>query len=158
MVLYSAGAPRPAEYETEWATDPVVENVASAALEDLTTHTITAVEFVYPTGATEVRVFLLAMISAAAQVAPLVAAHHIGITIQRQINDGGWANLIDLTANPPMGLALDGAMGAWSAPIDIAALVASGDKLDFRFQVDSSDAGSVNYTTSFVILLVYGMA
>lgn len=156
MVLYSAGAPGlvAVEYETEWATDPVAQNLTSAALETLTTHTITAADFVYPTGSTEVRVFLLATISAAAQA---LAVHHIGITIQIQINNGGWANRIDLTANPPMGLAADGAMGAWSAPIDIAALVASGDKLDFRFQVDSDSAGSVNYTTSFVVLLVYRM-
>jgi len=145
------------EHETEWSTDPVVENVAAAALTTLTTHTIPAADFVYPTGSTAVRVILLPMISAAAQEAPLVAAHHVGITIQGQINDGGWADITVLTVIPPMGLAVDGAMGAWAAPIDIAALVSSGDELDFRFQVQSSDAGSVNYTTSFVVMLVYRM-
>lgn len=143
-----------AEFETEWSTDPVVQNVASAAETSLTTHTIGATEFVYPAGAVERRVILLPMIKAGAQAA---ATHHIGIKIQRNINDGGWGDLKNYTANPPLVLAADGAGDAWGFPIDITALVGSGDKLEFRFAVDSDDAGSVNYTTSFVVLLVYRM-
>jgi len=140
--------------ETEWSTDPVVENVASAALTNLSTHEISAANFVYPTGATEVRVILLPMIKAAAQAG---ATHHIGLKVQRNINDGGWADLKDYTANPPLVLAADGTPDSWGYPIDISALVATGDKLQFRFAVDSDNAGSINYTTSFLVVLVYRM-
>jgi len=142
------------QLETEWSTDPVVDNVASAALTNLTTHEIPAASFVYPTGATEVRVILLPMIKAAAQAG---AVHHIGLKVQRNINDAGWADLKDLTANPPLGLAADGTSDSWGYPIDISALVASEDKLQFRFAVDSDQAASVNYTTSFLVVLVYRM-
>ena len=65
---------------------------------------------------------------------------------------------MDLTANPPLGLSIEAAMGSLTLPYDISALVATGDKLEFRFAVDSDDAGSVNYTTSFIVVLVYRMA
>ncbi len=143
------------EHETEWNTNPVVDNVTSLALTPLTTHTISAADFVYPTGATERRVILLAMISAQAQAN---FTHHIGIVVRRSINDVAWADLLNLTANPPLGLSTEASMGNLALPIDITALVASGDKLEFRFQVDSDDAGSVNYTTSFIVVLVYRMA
>lgn len=140
------------EIETEWSTDPVVDNVASDALTTLTTHTITAESFVYPIEGTEVRVILLAMLSVVAQAE---AIHHIGLKVQMQVNDGGWADLKDFTANPPLGIPADGGMGSWTMPIDITDSVASGDKLEFRFAVDSDNAGSMNYTTSFLVTLIY---
>ena len=140
------------QYEVEWSTDPVVENVATTAETPLTIHTITSLT--YPTGATEVRVILLPMIKASAQVA---ATHHIGIKILYEVNDGGWNTLKDFTANPPMSLAGDGAVDSWAYPIDISAIVSSGDKLELRFTVTSDNAGSVNYTTSFLVVLVYKM-
>jgi hypothetical protein len=140
------------EFEVEWSTDPVVENVASAALTTLTTHTILAADFVYPPNSTEVRVILLAMISCQAQAS---ATHHIGVVVRREINDGGWADLQNETANPPLGLPAEGSMGSLTLTIDITALVADGDKLEFAFQVDSDDASSVNYTTQFIVVLVY---
>lgn len=143
------------EHETEWNTNPVVDNVASVALTTLTVHTIPATNFVYPIGATERRVILLAMISGQAQANQ---THHIGVKVQREINDGGWGDLLDLTTNPPLGLSTEASMGNLTLPIDISALVDSGDKLEFRFQVDSDNAGSVNYTTSFLVVLVYRMA
>lgn len=143
------------EHETEWVTNPVVDNKASVAVEALTIHTISAADFVYPVGATERRVILLGMISAQAQANQ---THHIGVKVQMEVNDGGWATLLDLTGNPPLGLSTEASMGNLTLPYDITALVASGDKLEFVFQVDSDNAGSVNYTTSFIVLLVYRMA
>ena len=142
------------ELETEWSTDPVVENVASTSETALTIHTILGTAFVYPTGATEKRVILLPLIKAGAQAS---ATHHIGIKIRYEVNDGGWADLKDFTSNPPLVLASDGSGDVWGFPIDITALVSSGDKLEFRFAVDSDNAGSVNYTTSFLVALVYKM-
>jgi len=55
-------------------------------------------------------------------------------------------------------LLTDGAMGSLSVVADISALVASGDNVQLRFAVDSDNAGSVNYTTSFVIVLIYKMS
>lgn len=147
-----------AVFEREWSTDPIVDNKASAAEETLSTHTIAAADFVYPDGASEVKVILLAMITAAAQAAP-TNPHHIGLKVQLDVNNGftGGETTWDFTANPPLTLAADGAMGPWTFPIDISALVTSGDKLEFRFVVDSDDAASVNYTTSFLVVLVYTM-
>jgi len=144
------------EHETEWNTDPVVDNRTTILETELTAHTIAAADFVYPNGATGVRVILLAMITAQAQGVP-TNPHHIGIKVQREINDGGWADIEDFTANPPFGLAAEGVTATWSMPFDISALVDSGDKLEFRFAVDSNDAASVNYTTSFLVVLVYRM-
>lgn len=142
------------EFEVEWNTEPLVNNITSLALENLTTHTLPAVDFVYPSGATEIRVIALASITAQAQADQ---THHIGVKVQIQVNDGGWVDKVDLVANPPLGLPLGGAMGGLNLPIDITDDVASGNKVDFRFQVDSDNAGEVNYTTSFVVVLVYKM-
>jgi len=141
------------ERETEWNTDPVVQNVASAAETALTAGSITPT---YPTGAVERRAILLPMIKAASQAA---ATHHIGIKIQYRIGGAGpWLDLLNLTANPPLGLVtVDGAVDSWTHPIDVTAIVSSGVQVEFRFAVDSDNAGSVNYTTSFLLVLVYRM-
>jgi len=138
--------------ETEWSTAPATDNVSSVAETELTIHTIPADEFVYPTGATEVRVILLAVMTAHARDA---ATHHIGVKVRMEVNDGGWADLVDFTADPPIGLATEGAMANWAMPIEITDLVDSGDKLELRFAVDSDNAGSVTYTTSFIVVLNY---
>ncbi|GAH62885.1 unnamed protein product, partial [marine sediment metagenome] len=52
---------------------------------------------------------------------------------------------------------LDGAGDAWAQPLDVSDIVESGSKYEFRFQVDSDDAGEVHYTTSFVLVLIYKM-
>lgn len=142
------------EFETEWQTNPVVNNVASAAETPLTAGSITPT---YPSGAAEVRAILLPMIKAASQAA---ATHHIGIKIQYRTGGAGpWSDLpLDLTTNPPLGLvAVDGAVDSWAHPVDVTAIVSSGVQVEFRFAVDSDDASSVNYTTSFLLALVYRM-
>jgi len=141
------------ENETEWQTDPIVENVASAAATALTAGSITPT---YPSDAVEVRVILLPIIKAAAQAAN---THHIGFKIQyRTGGAGAWSDLKDYTANPPLALAnVDGAVDTWAQPIDVTAIVSSGVQVEFRFEVDSDNAGSVNYTTSFLLALVYRM-
>ncbi len=139
------------EHEVEWASTPVSQQVASAALTDLTAGSITPT---FPTGATRVRVLLLASIGAANQAAN---THHIGFTVQGQKGALGYVTQLTLTAVPPLGLVnLDGAGDSWAGAIDVTALVdASGSTYTFRFQVDSDNAGAVNYTTGFVLLLVY---
>jgi len=141
------------EVETEWQTDPVVENVASSSLTALTAGSITPT---YPVGATERRVILLALIKAASQAAN---THHIGLKIQYRLGGaGGYSDLKDFTANPPLTLpSVDGGSDSWSCPVDVTAIVSSGVQVEFRFAVDSDNAGSVNYTTSFVLNLVYRM-
>jgi len=139
------------QFESEWSTDPVVENVASAALTSLTAGSIIPA---YPGGATEVRVILLPIIKASSQAAN---THHIGLKIQYRTGGvGAYTDLKDYTANPPLSLVpSDGAVDSWAQPIDVSAIVSSGVQVEFRFQVDSDNAGSINYTTSFVLLLVY---
>lgn len=141
------------EHETEWTTDPNVDSVSSAAEANLTEGVIDTVD--YPTGATEVRVILLPILKAANQSG---ATHHIGLTVQYREDDGTWTDIIDLTTDPPMCLVvLDGAGDTFAQPLDVSAIVESGKKYEFRFQVDSDDAGEVHYTSSFVLILVYTM-
>lgn len=141
------------EHETEWATTPVVQNVASALATNLTAGSITPT---FPTGATLVRAILIASIHVANQAAN---THHISLIVQGQVAGGGYAVLLNLSAVTTLGLVnLDGAGDSWCGAIDVTATVAtSGLAYDFRFQVDSDNAGSVNYTTGFTLVLVYHM-
>jgi len=141
------------ELETEWNTDPVVQNVASAAETALTAGSITPT---YPTGSVERRAILLPMIKAASQAAN---THHIGIKVQYRTGGAGpYSDLVNFTANPPLTLVpADGAVDSWAHPIDVTAMVSTGVQVEFRFAVDSDNAGSINYTTSFVLVLVYRM-
>lgn len=138
--------------EEEWATDSVVDNVASVAETSLSTHTISASDFVFQDGIDVRRVLLVAMINACPQSS---ATHHIGLKVQVQVNDGGWVDQLDFTTNPPLGAPADASMGGLTLLSEITSLVSSGDKVDLRFRVDSDNAGSVNYTTSFTVMLVY---
>jgi len=142
-----------AQHETEWSSVAVVQQVANAAAVALTAGQITPT---YPTGATRVRAILIATIHAANQAAN---AHHIDFKIEGQKAAGGYGDLLDLTAQDSLGLvALDAAADGWCGAIDVTALVdTSAAAYDFRFQVDSDNAGAVNYTTSFVLVLVYTM-
>ncbi|MBA7704727.1 hypothetical protein ES703_113545 [subsurface metagenome] len=139
------------EHETEWATTPVSQPVTSADATNLTAGSVTPT---FPTGATRVRAILVASIHAANQDAN---THHIGFKMQGQKAGGGYGDLLDLTTTPPLALVnLDGAGDGWCGAIDITTLVdTSAVQYDFRFVVDSDDAGAVNYTTGFALVLVY---
>lgn len=142
------------EFEVEWATDPAVDNVASDSPTALTAGTVTPN---FPSGATKVRAILLPIIKVCSLAANV---HHIGFKIQYEKGViGTWTDLKDFTANPPLALGpVDGAVDSWSHPIDVTEIVEDGAEIQFRFVVDSDNAGSVNYTTSFVLVLVYRMA
>jgi hypothetical protein len=139
------------QLETEWVTTPVSEQVADVNPVNLTPGSITPT---FPAGSTPVRVLLVASIHAANQA---TNTHHIGIKVQSQKSGGGYADRLDLTAIPPIGLLnLDGAGDGWCGLIDVTAVVdTSAVPYDFRFVVDSDDAGAVNYTTEFNLVLVY---
>lgn len=141
------------EAETEWSTTAVVEQVTNAAAVNLTAGSVTPT---FPTGSTRVRAILIASIHAANQAAN---THHINLKIQGQKDAGGYGDLLDLTAQDSLGLVnLDGAGDGWCGAIDVTALVdASESTYDFRFVVDSDNAGAVNYTTCFTLVLVYTM-
>lgn len=142
-----------AQRETEWATTPVSQQVASVSATDLTAGSITPT---FPTGATRVRALLIASIHAANQAAN---THHISLKVQGQKAAGGYGDLLDLTAQTTLGLAaVVGAADAWVGAVDVTTLVdTSGAQYDFRFVVDSDNAGAVNYTTGFALVLVYTM-
>jgi hypothetical protein len=141
------------EMEVEWSTTPVSQQVASAAATNLTAGSITPA---FPTGATVVRVLLYAAIHAANQGAN---THHVSLKVQGRKDGGGYGDLIDLTAQTTLGLVnVDGASDSWCGAVDVSALVdASGSVYDFHFVVDSDNAGAVNYTTNFVLVLVYNI-
>lgn len=141
------------QHETEWASTPTIQSLANAAATALTIGTITPT---YPTGATRVRAVLIATIHCANKTA---VAHHIAFKVEGQKAGGGYGNLSDLTAQEGLSMVdVDGATDGWSAAIDVTALVdTSGAAYDFRFEVDSDNAGAVIYICSFVLVLVYTM-
>jgi len=142
-----------AQQETEWASTAVSQQVASASATALTIGSITPT---FPTGATAVRVILLASLHAANQAAN---THHVALKVEGQKAAGGYLTQLDLTAQPTLAMAnADGAGDSWSGAIDVSALVdTSAAQYDFRFEVDSDNAGAINYTSSFVLVLVYTM-
>jgi len=141
------------EHETEWSSTPTIEAVANAAPVSLTAGSITPT---YPTGATRVRAILIATIHVANKTA---VAHHISFKVQGQKAAGGYGDLLDLSAQEGLSMVdVDGATDGWSGAIDVTALVdTSGTTYDFRFEVDSDNAGNVIYICSFVLALVYTM-
>ncbi|MBA7590463.1 hypothetical protein ES708_32583 [subsurface metagenome] len=141
------------ERETEWASAPVVEQVAAAAATNLTAGSVTPA---FPTGSTRVRALLIATIHAANQAAN---THHINLKVQGQKAGGGYLDQLDMAAVDSLGLVnLDGAADGLCVAVDVTVLVdTSAAVYDFRFVVDSDHAGAVNYTTSFVLVLVYTM-
>jgi hypothetical protein len=140
-------------FNVPYAMDPAVDPIASAAEESLTAG---SVALTYPTGATRVSATLQAYLQIANKAA---TAHHIGVTLQAQKNGGGYGDLVDLTANPPVSLVdVDGATASFAVSIDVTAEVdTSGVTYDFKWLVDSDDAGAVNYTSNFVLVMTYSM-
>jgi hypothetical protein len=136
---------------TEWTTTPVSEQVASASATSLTAGSITPT---FPTGATRVRALLVASIHAANQAAN---THNVSLKVQGQKNAGGYGDLIDLTAQTTLGMVnTASATDAWVGSVDVTTLVdTSALQYDFKFIVDSDNAGAVNYTTCFALVLVY---
>ena len=139
------------QHEVEWSSTPTIQQVASAAAANLTAGPITPT---FPTGATRVRAILVANIKVANMAANL---HHISLKVQGQKAAGGYLDQIDLTAQTTLGMTnVNGASDGWCGSVDVTALVdTSAVQYDFRFVVDSDNAGAVDYTTSFVLVLVY---
>jgi hypothetical protein len=136
-----------------YATAPVVDNVASVNATNLTAGSVTVT---FLTGATRQKAILSCYLHAAAQAA---GGHKVGITVQAQKAGGGYNAIATLTANPPLTIPdLDEAMAPFALEIDVTATVdTSAVQYDFRFVVDSDNAGSVNYTSNFGILMLYSM-
>jgi len=142
-----------AMFEYELASTPVVQQVASAAATNLTAGSIT---LALPAGATIDHVDLYAAIHVANQGAN---THHIALKVQGQKDAGGYTDQIDLSAQATLGLVnVDGSSDSWCGVADVSTLVdASGSTYTFRFVVDSDDANAVNYTTNFVLVIVYSI-
>jgi len=141
------------QHETEWSSAATIQALADAAATALTAGSITPT---YPTGATRTRAILIATIHVANKTA---AAHHIKFKVEGQKAAGGYGDLLNLTAQEGLSMVdVDGATDGWSGAIDVTTLVdASGAAYDFRFEVDSDNAGNVIYICSFVLALVYTM-
>jgi len=141
------------EQETEWVTAPNCDTIASAALTNLTPGTITPI---FPAGATLVRAILIANIHLANITAN---PHHVAFSVQGNIGGGAYQTLLNLAATAQLGLvAADGCTDSWSGAIDVTALVTtSGSVYNFRFVIDSDNANTVRYITSFALVLIYHM-
>jgi len=141
------------EHETEWATDPHCDSITSLADTPLTVGTITPI---FPAGSTRVRAILVASIHALNVAGN---AHLIEFEVEGNQDAGAYVNLLDLTLTPQLGLVeVIGTSESWSGAIDVTDLVdTSGSVYNFRFRVDSDNAGLVRYITSFALVLVYNM-
>lgn len=128
----------------------VSATISSAAEQDLATSGEVAITF--PTGATMLRAIVVASLKANNQSA---AEHNIGVTLQNDINNAGWADLVDLTANMPLTLPeVDATADAITLVTEVDAFN-TGDTVEFRYQVDSDNAGEVHYTCTFVVSVEY---
>lgn len=85
--------------------------------------------------------------------------HNIGLKVQKQKGGAGYSDALDLTAVVPISLVdVAGAVATFAVAIDVTSTVdTSGVQYDFRFMVDSDNAGSVNYTSNFVLILTYSV-
>ena len=141
------------QHETEWAATPVCDTVASVNPTDTTPQAITPT---FPTDSTRVRAILIASVHVKNDTAN---THNIAFKIQGNKDGGAYSDLLDLSGSAQLGLANSiGTTDGICLPIDITTLVdASGSTYNFKFNVDSDNAGSVKYITSFSLVIVYTM-
>ena len=126
------------------------ESVSNAAEVSLAAPAVVTVNI--PAGATLLEAKVVASLKANNQTA---AEHNIGVTLQENIDGGGWADLRDLTANPPLTLPEVDATADGLTLVEVITSPATGETVQFRFQVDSDDAGEVHYTQTFVLSVEY---
>ncbi len=125
------------------------ESVANAAEVSLAAPAVVTPTF--PTGATRLNSYVVAILKANNQSA---AEHNIGVTLQKNVAAAGWADVRDFTANPPLTLP-DVDATADSITFIEPVSVTTGQTVQFRFQVDSDDAGEVHYTQVFFFVVEY---
>lgn len=125
------------------------ESVANAAEVSLAAPAVVTVTF--PAGATLLEAKVVAAIKANNQTA---AEHNIGVTLQKNVAGGGWVDIRDFTANPPLTLP-DVDATADALTLVEALAIATGQTVQFRWQVDSDNAGEVHYTQTFVLSVEY---
>jgi len=140
-------------FEDKLATTPTVDADATASEESLTAGSVTPT---FPTGSTRQRALLVATLHVANKSA---ATHKIGLTLQIQKDGGGYGDVVDLTANPPVSLVnVDGTAATFCIVCDVTTTVdTSAVQYDFKWLVDSDNAGAVNYTSNFVLVIIYSM-
>lgn len=126
------------------------ESVANAAEVSLAAPAVVTVTF--PAGATLLEAKVFAVLKANNQTA---AEHNIGVTLQENIDGGGWNDLRDFTANPPLTLPDVDATGDSITLVEVITSPTTGQTVQFRFQVDSDNAGEVHYTQTFVLSVEY---
>ena len=120
----------------------------SAAEINLTPPAVVTVTF--PAGATLLEARVEASIKASNESA---TGHSIKLTLQKNVAAGGWVDIRDLTA-PPLGLTPED-MSTDDITIVEALTIATGQTVQFRWQVDSNAAGIINYTCTFVLNVEY---
>ncbi len=134
-------------YETEY------EQITNAGEETVTPPT--GISPTFQAGSTLRRAILVASLKANNDTAAL---HKIGVTLEYQIAGGGWNDLIDLTAVPVLMLPeVDGTGDAVSIVEEMTGLFTTGQLVEVRFSVDSTNAAAVNYMTTFVLSLEFDL-
>ncbi|GAG33883.1 unnamed protein product, partial [marine sediment metagenome] len=125
------------------------QSVSSASEESLTAPATVTPTF--PTAATRLNSWVVAILKVNNQTA---AEHNIGVTLQKNIAAGGWEDVRDFTASPPLTLpAVDATADSitFIEPVSVT----TGQSVQFRFQVDSDNAGEVHYTQAFFFTVEY---
>jgi len=140
-------------FDARYAMTPTVDSVASSSETSLTAGSITVT---FPIGSSRNRAYVVATLHVANKSD---ATHKIGLTLQKQKDAEGYADIVDLTANPPISLVeVDGSMATFVIICDVTSLIDnSGSTYYFKWLVDSSNAGAVNYTSNFVLVIEFCM-
>ncbi len=129
-----------------------VESVANAA--EVSLAAPATVSPAFPAGATLTRAVVVASIHAA-NIAE--NAHLIGLTLQRNIAAGGWVDVTGFAfPGDPQPMSLPAVIGATDAYTAVGEITfTTGQSIQFRWQVDSTNAGEVHYSQGFVLSVEY---
>lgn len=136
-------------FRRTYAFASINESVANAAETPLTAPAVVTVTF--PAGATLLEAKVVAAIKANNQTA---AEHNIGVKLQRNVAAGGWVTIRDFTASPPLTLPEVDATADGLTLVEALAIT-TGQTVQFRWVVNSDNAGEVHYTQTFVLSVEY---
>ena len=137
-------------FKRTYGYDTTNETKSQDTEADLTTSGEVQINF--PTGATKLRALVVASIKANNQTA---AEHNIIVTLQNDIDNAGWADIVGPLANEALTLPeVDATADALTLVTEVDAFVTT-DLVEFRFQVNSDNAAEVHYTCTFVLSVEY---
>lgn len=139
------------ELEIGFPSVSALDDISATGNQNTTEKTITVS---LPSGASSIRVSLLALITAMNNTAN---AQKIDLEVQGRKGAGGWNTFFSQDDVVGFG-AVDGATVSYVAVQDVSALVDAATSYGFKFVVNQSAAQSVRYTTQYILIVTYEMS